>query len=222
MNNESKRQELATRLVQREVYYCVSSLVSTLSTFVQNAPYEVQRSEGISWEEDILPLMEMIDYEEAGTAHINECDDIDELESMADGVGYWTDACQHAGYDDTQEYADSDGEMDTVDFQTWFDEHNTDDEKATALDLLREYIVSNTSDWEEFCRDNEVDTDDYRCDVYEHWIVSDWLAGKLKARGYVTGELCGLTIYGRPTTGQSMCLDHNMQEIALELWGDEE
>ena len=221
MNEEARRQSLASKLVEREIYYCVSGLVSTLSTLLQHVPYEVQRSECISLEEDIYPLLESTDYEEAGTQHINDCDDIDDLETMADNVGYWTDAIEMSGWSDDTEYADGEGEMDTIDFTEWFDDHCTDDEKAVVLDGIRGYIIKNTSDWQEFCQENDVDTDDYRSEIFEHWIVSDWLARKLKARGYTTGELCGLTIWGRGTTGQSICLDHVIQDIALETYGEQ-
>lgn len=68
-----------------------------------------------------------------------------------------------------------------MDFAEWFENISRDEEKP-VLEALHKYIVDNTSDWEEFCRENDVDnTDDFRSEVYEHWIVSDWLARKLKA-----------------------------------------
>lgn len=218
MNDENKRQNLASRLIEREVYYCVSALISDLSALVQAAP---RGTVDIDWDEDLYPLFEATDYEEAATQAINDCDDLNALESMVENVGYWDDACAQAGYDSAFEYADADGELDTIDFGTWFDEHCTDDEKQDVLKTLRTYVADHCSDWAEFCRENDVDTDDFHSEVYEHWIVSNWLAYKLKERGYVVGEVSGLTIYGRCCTGQSMCLDHNMQAIALELWGDE-
>ena len=221
MNLESNRQDLASRLVKNEIYYCVSSLVGTLNKLVQYSPSDVLSDECLSWEEDILPLLESIDYEEAGTQAINDCDDLDTLETMAEGVGYWSDAIEQTGFDDTQEYADSDGEMDTVDFETWFEDHCTDDERASALDVLRAYIAHTCTDWGEFCRDNNVDTDDFHSEVYEHWIVSDWLARRLKERDHVVGEVCGLTIWGRQGTGQSIYLDRVIQEIACETWPEE-
>jgi hypothetical protein len=54
-------------------------------------------------------------------------------------------------------------------------------------------------------------------EVYEHWIVSDWFAGKLKERGETTGELFNLTIWGRCTTGQAISIDHVISEIAAEM-----
>ena len=51
--------------------------------------------------------------------------------------------------------------------------------------------------------------------------MSDWLARKLRERGYLTGNLCGLTIWGRGCTGQAICLDRVIQEIACELWPED-
>lgn len=220
MNEESKRQDLARRLVDREIYYCVSSLVSTLSTLAQHCDWKILRDEGVSWEEDIYPLLEWTDYEEAGRNAIENAD-LDELETLCESVAYWDEACSCAGFDSSTEYADSDGEMDTIDFQTWFDDHCTDEEKATVMTELRTYTADHVSDWQEFCSDNEIDTYEFRGEIYEHWLISDWLSRKLSEKGKTVGELFGLTIWGRCCTGQSICLDRVIQEIALELWGNE-
>ena len=51
-------------------------------------------------------------------------------------------------------------------------------------------------------------------EVYEHWLVTDWLAHQLRARGESVGEFLGLTIWGRCTTGQPIYMDEVIQEIA--------
>jgi hypothetical protein len=53
-------------------------------------------------------------------------------------------------------------------------------------------------------------------EIYEHWIVSDWLAGKLEARGETVARdvLGGMTIWARPTTGQAIAMDAVIQTIA--------
>ena len=86
MNFESKRQELASRLVDREIYYCVSSLVGTLSTLAQNCDSRVLRGECLDWEEDILPLLESINYEEALRAWVMDSSgtDVESLESAVE------------------------------------------------------------------------------------------------------------------------------------------
>lgn len=223
MKYENNRQELARRLVNRDIICCVSSLVSTMSALMQACPWETLRDECISWEDDILPLLESYDKEQAGTDYINDCDDFDDLERMADLNGYWQDACAETGFDSDQEYANGDGDMGLIDFAEWFEAHCTDDEKDHALEKLRDYIIRQTDDWDEFCEEFDVDyrEDEYRWEVYEHWVVSDWLAGQLDRRGEITGDLCGLTIWGRCGTGQSIALDHVIQEIAMEEWPED-
>jgi len=54
-------------------------------------------------------------------------------------------------------------------------------------------------------------------EIYEHWIVSDFLARKLKAYGEAVGEILGLTVWGRATTGQAIYLDYVISRICEDL-----
>lgn len=54
-------------------------------------------------------------------------------------------------------------------------------------------------------------------EVYEYWAVSDWLGSKLAEAGEVVFETCGLTIWGRMTTGQAIAMDGVMKRIAEQL-----
>lgn len=70
-------------------------------------------------------------------------------------------------------------------------------------------------DWEELCESKDLDPEDHRNEVLEHWIVSDWLAGKLDAHGEIVDyDFMGLTVWGRTTSGQSISLDYVINEIA--------
>lgn len=71
--------------------------------------------------------------------------------------------------------------------------------------------------WEDLCREFDIDLEPGEHEVYEHWIVSEWFAGKLKQHGETTGELFGLTIWGRCTTGQAIAIDNVIQAIAAEM-----
>ena len=291
MNLESNRQDLASRLVDREIYYCVSSLVGTLSKLVQYTPSEVLRDECLSWEEDILPLMESTDYEEALRQYVMDGADLDDLEELIDEDNYWDDfiaevvkpnlrkvpstladhLCEDchmalqlgaewatdvtperqeeveaavAGRDDMHYCGDQYDEtfsrdacdscdsplagarftyespetMDEQDLDDWLDD------EPNRWKALREAVMTRLlegSDLKELVEKYRIDTDDFHSEVYEHWIVSDWLARRLKERGYVVGEVCGLTIWGRQCTGQSICLDRGIQQIAMELWPEE-
>ena len=61
-------------------------------------------------------------------------------------------------------------------------------------------------------------------EIYEHWFVSTWLANKLKAYGeaIIDHDALDMPVWGRCTTGQSIALDYVIQEIAFDLWGDQE
>lgn len=72
--------------------------------------------------------------------------------------------------------------------------------------------------WEECCNDEQIDTDDYRSEVFEHWVVSNWLADKLEAYGQVIDrDFMGLVIWGRTTTGQMISMDYVIQQIAKDI-----
>ena len=219
MNFESKRQELASRLVDREIYYCVSSLVSTLSVLVQNVGYNVQRDECISWEDDILPLLEWIDYEEALRQYVMDDADLDDMENLVEECGYWDGIVDASGYTTyLSEFTPTPEKEEADEFSEWLDAERGRD--SDFRDKVADFLIEN-GDTKELCQQFDVNTDDFRGDIYEHWLTSDWLARKLKGRGEVTGELCGLTIWGRGATGQSICLDRVIQNLAIELWQEE-
>lgn len=55
-------------------------------------------------------------------------------------------------------------------------------------------------------------------EIYEHWIVSEWLAGKLAGKGEaVEKDFYGLTVWGRSCTGQGIALDGVISEIHKDL-----
>ena len=66
-------------------------------------------------------------------------------------------------------------------------------------------------------RDELQQEQDEPSEIYEHWIVSDYFARKLKAHGEVTGELFGITLWGRGCTGQAIKMDNVIQAIAAEM-----
>lgn len=58
----------------------------------------------------------------------------------------------------------------------------------------------------------------YQREIFEHWIVSDWLADQLAERGEkVDKDFAGLTVWARTTTGQSIAMDAVIQAIAADL-----
>ena len=62
------------------------------------------------------------------------------------------------------------------------------------------------------------DLEDYRQEIFEHYIVTNWLADKLKEQGEtVVRDVFGLTIYCRPCTGQALHCDYVIQTIYDEM-----
>lgn len=58
---------------------------------------------------------------------------------------------------------------------------------------------------------------EYR-EIYEHWIVTDWLAERLAEKGEaICKDFYGLTIWGRSCTGQAIALDGVISEIHQDL-----
>lgn len=64
----------------------------------------------------------------------------------------------------------------------------------------------------------EYDIEPYDREVFEHWIVSDWLADKLAAKGEkVDKDFGGLTVWARTTTGQAISVDWVIEQIVEDL-----
>ena len=54
-------------------------------------------------------------------------------------------------------------------------------------------------------------------EIYEWWIVTDWLFDLLKEEGQPVMEFFNLSLWGRCTTGQSILLDGVMTRICSKL-----
>ena len=55
-------------------------------------------------------------------------------------------------------------------------------------------------------------------EVYEYWLVTPWLAEKLKAQGELVTDFLDLVIWGRQTSGQMICADTVIDDITRELF----
>jgi len=62
------------------------------------------------------------------------------------------------------------------------------------------------------------DVDDYGEEALEHWLVSDWLANRLREEGEMVVEFMGLTIWGRTTSGQAICIDSVIEAVYNKNW----
>lgn len=74
-------------------------------------------------------------------------------------------------------------------------------------------------DAEEVCMEFNIDVYEYAPEVFEHWIVSGYLAERLQAHGEkVIEDILGVgPIWCRTCTGQAILLDHVISEICEEM-----
>lgn len=71
-------------------------------------------------------------------------------------------------------------------------------------------------DWEELCRRENIEP--YQREVFEHWLVSNWLGEKLHTAGEkVDMDFAGITVWARTTTGQGIAQDEVIQRIHADL-----
>lgn len=59
--------------------------------------------------------------------------------------------------------------------------------------------------------------DSEMAEIYEWWLVSDWFAEELKAKGQCILEEMDCTWWGRQTTGQAILLDSVITSIAIDM-----
>ena len=71
----------------------------------------------------------------------------------------------------------------------------------------------------ELAEDLRIDPEDYSetVEALEHWIVTDWLGGKLEAKGEIVGQFKDFTIWGRSCSGQAIKMDWVIGEICNDL-----
>jgi hypothetical protein len=187
-------------LVQREVYYCVSALVSDLCKLYANVPYSVQKETGTDYDE-LLNLCQRDDWETPVDWYIDHNMNRSDL----------LEALEAAGVDDpgVDVRADPNSRH-----RAW--EDSTDKELRVAL---FEHLEQE-DEFEDFAREHNIDPE--IIEVYEHWLISGWLASRLEEKGEVVGrDICGLTIWGRCTTGQAISMDWVIQQIYKDLTGQE-
>lgn len=190
-------QPICEQLVRREVGHCVSML---MYHFAQHP--EALEGSDYSWEDDVLPLCQQDDWEAA----FNESD----YEIAEDSAGD-TYVIDRSAYPNT-----------LGNFQDKYDLDDPGEVAEFATDQYDEYLLANgvaiddPDDWQDACQIAGID-DPYTNEALEHWIVSDWFAGKLAEHGEMTGELFGLTIWGRCCSGQAIHLDGVIGEIAAEM-----
>lgn len=225
--DSEKNQRIKSKFVDREVIYCVSTLV-----------YELAQKSHLFDEyfDDLTMAFEGIpDYEEAANNDgwykhpvenyfYKECENqyyaqIDseyvtiwhmKKPEICDSVveGYSVQEIEEAGFDPEDVYS----------IEEFIDEKGI---LPAGYELVDEpecnfEINETASSMEELCEEEGIYVD--YPDVFEHWIVSDWLANRLEKHGEkVLRDFFGMTVWCRCTTGQAILLDSVISEICFEL-----
>jgi len=156
--NSSTNQDIKRKFVDREVIYCVSTLVADLAANWDQFP---------EYADDLLGAF-------YGNPDFHEAAGSEGWEQYIDkyGVECW----QHE------------------DGMTW------------------------AGNAENLCMEFDIDFHDFQPEIFEHWIVSDYLADKLEEHGHkVLRDFFGMTVWCRPTTGQAILLDVVISEICAEM-----
>jgi hypothetical protein len=174
---------------ERLVHEEVHACASTM-VWELSQSHEAQSALGI--EDDILAIQSQEDYETAADEWLTHAD-LSELRDMADTVG--------ANY----ELPDTDDDGNDIPATG-----SSSTDIVAAIQAEHDYA-------RQVCDEARLDPDTH--EAYEHWIVSPWFARMLSDRGEMTGELLGLTIWGRCTTGQAIAMDGVVLEIARDLLG---
>jgi len=202
-------QDAVGNMVSREVYYCVSTLISDL----YNAAASCSNSG--------------IDYDELTSVMVRYIDNSEEIEEVEEKISDWENM-----RDDTVEELEELETFHTDLIDLFFAEH---DREATPADLPFSFFMTEYCEYqiahveamtEHAITKLEAEKDDLEAEqddsieAYEHWIVSDWLADKLHKRGEMVEEIHGLTVWGRCTTGQSIYLDRVICDIYDDLHGE--
>lgn len=88
------------------------------------------------------------------------------------------------------------------------DEASQDDPERENDLGLDDLDLNDPEDLQNLFQELDLDISEAEAEVYEHWIVTDWLAGKLALKGEtIERDFHGLTIWGRCCTGQAISLD---------------
>lgn len=218
--DEGAFQDACSRFVGKNVIYCLSSLMYDI---LHNAKasakiFDVDYEDMFQWgcvEDWQTPVNDFID--DCGIG------DIDNLETIANLVADWDDILLESNVQTIVEREDEDGcaywTFEGRDEPRWDDE---DDATLAAQEEALGAICGNikaaiTEDSEYRDIANEFDLDPEQHEVYEHWLVDRYFAARLEERGELIIYFNNMVIWGRCTTGQSICLDHVIRAMVRDL-----
>ena len=193
INDETLFQRACALWVERNIGQCVSSLMYDVGQNLGECAriFDLDYDEALGW-------FQREDYSQVVDSFIDDAD-LDDLETIADMVGYWSDVV---------------GEVDP----------DTDEDDSLLptpeqLDQIRtkvKALITNDSEYAEIGRHFNLDPD--YTEILEHWTLPErWTANDLEAEGEVVFEFGGMTIWGRTTSDQSISIDYVISKIVKQL-----
>lgn len=215
INDETLFQRACALWVERNIGQCVSSLMYDVGQNLEECSriFDFDYDEALGW-------FQREDYESVVDSFIDDAD-LDDLEAIADMVGYWSDVIGDVPTAVAVE--DEDGYENWVIPSLGICETDEDDANQGALvlriDQIRSKVkalITNDAEYTEIGQHFNLDPD--YDEVYEHWIVPEgWTARELKDEGQVVFDFGGMTIWCRMTTGQCISLDGVVRRIVSNL-----
>lgn len=203
-------------MVRRELIVNVGNMIEDLSRLVVDR----EPDDHLSFDpDDLNELRSQPDYKEACTDHINDMTRDELIEELAEhdleDERNPTDTAIAAHHEYSRRLVA--GEVDPGDGDTpdnLLDQWPGIDDAALRGKLL-DHLDEQEDGWKDYAEENSLDWE-YN-EACEFWAVTGWLAAKLQAKGEVVREVCGMAVWGRCTTGQSVSMDWVIQEVYDDL-----
>ena len=211
--DESAFQKACSAWVYKNIGECVSSLMYDVGQNLEQCAeiFDFDYDEALGW-------FQVQDWETAVDDFIDGAG-LDDLETIADKVGYWDDAIEECDVPEILELED-DGTVIWKTMDQFFDEEYEAIEAArsSVIDVIREKVkglITNADEYREIGEEFNLDVG--YDEVYEHWTCDRYTAGVLQEHGQIVFDFGGLRIWGRMTTGQSISMDYVIRQIVKGL-----
>ena len=210
--DEGKFQQACSLWVARNIGWCVSSLMYDVGQNLEACSriFDFDYDEAMGW-------FRQEDWQEPVEQLIADAD-LDDLEDIAERVGWWSDVVGE--FPTATEQEDEDGETFwRADGDRFDDEDEANqDVLERNIDKIREKVSALITSDEEY---REI-ADTYRLDpetweVYEHWQCDPYAACELESLGETVFQFGGMTVWARTTTGQSISMDYVVSKLIRDL-----
>ncbi len=198
--NESAFQRACSFWVERNIGECVSSLMYPIGQNLDRCAeiFDFDYDEALGW-------FQKEDYSEVVDNFIDDAD-LDDLETIADMVGDWSDVVDEVIGVSEEEFEEETGVEYSQHLEANIKQLRT---KVRAL-------ITNDSEYVEIGQ--HFNLDPYYSEIYEYYIISEgWTARDLIDEGQVVFEFAGLRVWGRTTTGMSISMDWWLRDLMKNL-----